>query len=185
MTRTMIVGIGLFVLLGVFIVNMYGKRTRKAVEDTGSDTWIGKPAPEFIGGGQWLNSSPRKLSDYQGKIVLLEFWTYGCYNCRNTILTLNRWQKKYAGKDFVIVGIHTPEFEREKDIRNLRQQLVHLEIQYAVVTDNEYQTWEAYHQQYWPTVYLIDRKGVVRYVKIGEGDYDETERMIQSLIANK
>jgi thiol-disulfide isomerase/thioredoxin len=147
-------------------------------------SWIGKLAPE-ITPGQWINASERALSDYRGKVVLLEFWTYGCYNCVNTIPTMNRWQKEYAGKDFAIIGVHTPEFEREKNFENVKRKVRTYGIEYAVVTDNDYKTWDAYEQQYWPVMYLIDKKGVIRYVHIGEGSYEETETMITSLISEK
>ena len=143
---------------------------------------VGKPAPE-LQEGFWINSSPKKISDYRGKVVLLEFWTYGCYNCRNTIPTINVWQKKYAGKEFVIVGVHTPEFDREKKLSNVRKEIEKLQIGYAVVTDNNYKTWKSYHQEYWPTIYLIDKKGIIRDINIGEGNYDKTEQLIKLLIA--
>lgn len=145
---------------------------------------IGQKAPE-LSKGEWINSISHNLSDYEGKVVLLEFWTYGCYNCRNTIPTMNEWQKKYAGKDFIIIGIHTPEFGPEKDIANVRQQVASLGIRYAVVTDNKYQTWDSYSQQYWPTMYLIDKKGILQHIQIGEGNYEQTERILQSLIGEE
>jgi hypothetical protein len=96
---------------------------------------------------------------------------------------MNAWQKNYAGKDFVIIGVHTPEFDREKDFESVRREIGRLGIRYPVVTDNEYRTWNAYHQEYWPALYVIDKKGVVRYLHIGEGSYGQTEQMIQSLVA--
>src|SRR5260370_1369033 len=107
---------------------------------------IGNKAPE-LSKGEWINSSPHTLFDFEGKVVLLEFWTYGCYNCRNTIPKLIEWQKKYSNMDFTIIGVHTPEFGAEKNLANVHRQITNLGIQYSVVTDNEYQTWEAYHQQ--------------------------------------
>jgi hypothetical protein len=95
---------------------------------------------------------------------------------------MNEWQRTYAGDDFVIIGVHTPEFNREKDLASLRKETARLGIQYAVVTDNEYQTWQTYHQQYWPAMYLIDKKGIIRDIQIGEGNYETTERIIRSLI---
>ena len=150
-------------------------------ERTTSNEWIGKQSPE-LSDGDWINSPPLKLSGLRGRVVLLEFWTFGCYNCRNTIPTMNEYQKKYAGKEFTIIGVHTPEFDREKNLSNVRERTAQLGINYAVVTDNDYTTWESYNQQYWPVMYLIDKKGIIRYVHIGEGSYDTTEKMIQSLI---
>ena len=185
MNKTVLVfSIGsLFLILAAFLtVRTASGRITTQDDESDARALIGKSAPE-LASGDWINSPPHTLSDFRGKVVLLEFWTFGCYNCRNTIPSMNEWQKKYAGKDFVIIGVHTPEFNREKNLENVRQQVSRQGIRYPVVTDNEYQTWEAYHQQYWPTMYLIDRKGIIRLIHFGEGSYDETERTIRSLIA--
>jgi len=145
---------------------------------------VGMQAPE-LGLGQWINSSPLKLADLRGKVVLLEFWTYGCYNCRNTIPYLRAWYKEYGGNDFEIIGIHTPEFPAEKELSRVVRQTQELGIRYPVVTDNDMTTWNAYHQEYWPVLYLIDEEGIIRYVHIGEGEYQETESRIKELIGNK
>ena len=142
---------------------------------------IGEHAPE-ISEGRWINSTPLKLSDLREKVVLLEFWTYGCYNCRNTIPYLNRWYRKYAGDGFEIIGVHTPQFAAEKEFFRVAHEVGELGIRYPVVTDNDMKTWGAYHQEYWPVLYLIDKKGTVLYVHIGEGGYEETEAMIKKLM---
>ena len=152
--------------------------------DRYSEDWIGRPAPE-LSAGDWLNSKPLKLSDLNGKVVLLEFWTFGCRNCLNTIPILKQWYEKYGGARFTAVGVHTPEFDREKNLPSLRERIAKLGIAYPVVTDNDYRTWDSYGQHYWPTIYLIDKKGIIRYVHIGEGNYEQTERMIKSLIEEK
>jgi len=144
--------------------------------------WIGKQAPE-LARGEWINSQPLTLAELQGKVVLLEFWTFGCYNCRNTLPALKSWHKKFSPDEFTIVGIHTPEFESEKVLRNVRRRVAELGIAYPVVTDNEYKTWQAYDQRYWPVIYLLDKKGTIRYVHIGEGAYEQTESEIAKLIA--
>lgn len=155
---------------------------QREVQQTSSDTkWIGKRAPE-VADGEWINSKPLKLVDLRGRVVLLEFWTYGCYNCRNTIPSMNKWYKKFSDSGLVIIGVHTPEFEHEKDLSKVREQTAKLGIKYAVVTDKMYRTWRAYDQEYWPVLYLIDRKGIIRYVHVGEGNYDETERQIEFLL---
>jgi len=146
--------------------------------------WIGKQAPE-LARGEWINSPQLSLKELQGKVVLLEFWTFGCYNCLNTLPHIKAWHTKYSGSAFQIIGIHTPEFEREKDVRNVRRRVAQLGIAYPVVTDNEYETWHRYNQEYWPVLYLLDKKGFIRYVHIGEGNYDETERQIAALLAEK
>ena len=146
-----------------------------------NDGLIGKRSSE-LSDGKWINSQPLKLSDLRGKVVLLEFWTFGCYNCRNTVPYLKNWYEKYGGKEFTIVGVHSPELEREKEFTSVARQTRDLGIKYPVVTDNELLTWSAYDQEYWPVLYLIDKKGIVRYVHVGEGDYPDTERWIQKLL---
>ncbi|HTR82255.1 MAG TPA: redoxin domain-containing protein [Bacteroidota bacterium] len=142
---------------------------------------IGKPAPE-INDGNWINSGPLKIADLRGKVVLLEFWTFGCYNCKNTIPYIKAWNEKFHSDDFVIVGVHTPEFDQEKSVQQVRHATETLGITYPVVTDNDYKTWDAYHQEYWPALYLIDKSGIVRYMHIGEGNYSQTEKQIISLL---
>lgn len=147
-----------------------------------SNEWIGKPAPA-LSAGEWINSKPLALGEQKGKVVLLEFWTFACSNCRNTVPYLNQWQKKFADQPFKIVGVHSPEFDREKALSNVQESVRKLGIEYAVVTDNDFNTWRTYKQQYWPCLYLIDKKGVIRYVHIGEGKYAETEKQIEALLA--
>jgi peroxiredoxin len=144
--------------------------------------WIGHPAPE-ISAGEWLNSPPIHLSELRGKVVLLEFWTFACSNCRNTLPSLRKWNALRAGGNFEMIGVHTPELKRERDISALRRETESLGITWPIVTDNEYTTWNAYHQQYWPVIYLIDKRGTIRYVHIGEGEYAQTEAKIAELIA--
>jgi len=146
--------------------------------------WIGKPAPE-LALGEWINSEPLSLRELRGKVVLLEFWTFGCYNCLNTLPHMKAWYRKYAGAEFEIISIHTPEFDREKELKVLKWEVAHHDLAYPVVTDNDYRTWNRYKQQYWPVLYLVDRKGIIRYIRIGEGDYKETEQHIVSLIGEK
>ncbi len=151
---------------------------------TSGEEWIGKPAPE-IASGEWINSDPLKISELRGKVVLLEFWTYGCYNCRNTLPYVRGWHKEFPREQFQIIGVHTPEFERERALSNVQRNVKELEIEYAVVMDNTYGTWEAYNQKYWPVMYVIDKKGIIRHVQIGEGAYEKTKRLIQELIAEE
>lgn len=139
-------------------------------------------APEIIPGGQWFNSDPLRIKDLRGKVVLIDFWTYTCINCQRTLPYLRDWNQKYKDTGLVIIGVHTPEFEFEKDPKNVTQALEDFEITYPIVQDNDYATWNAYSNRYWPAKYLIDKKGIVRYFHFGEGEYDETERAIQSLL---
>jgi len=150
-----------------------------AADETG---WVGKPAPG-ISGGTWLNSAPLTPADLKGNVVLVEFWTFACENCRHTISHVRRWQTQHGGEPFVIIGVHTPELARERNLDALREEIRRQGITWPVVTDNEEKTWDAWHQRYWPVIYLVDKKGIVRYAQVGEGAYDETERMISALIA--
>lgn len=139
-------------------------------------------APELIVGGGWLNTEPLKLKDLRNKVVLVDFWTYSCINCQRTFPYLKNWWSKYEKEGLVIIGVHSPEFEFEKDINNVAQALKDFGITYPVMQDNDFATWNAYQNRYWPAKYLIDKNGSVRYTHFGEGDYDETEQVIQQLL---
>ncbi len=132
------------------------------------------------------NDAPIKIADHIGKkVILVDFWTYSCINCIRTQPYLNAWHEKYADDGLLIIGIHTPEFDFERKIENVRGAVRDEEIQYPVVLDNNYGTWRAYQNSYWPRKYLIDMDGYIRYDHIGEGAYDETERKIQELLAER
>lgn len=140
------------------------------------------PAPEIIPGGDWINSDPLQISSLRGKVVLIDFWTYTCINCIRTLPYLKEWNEKYKEKGLVIIGVHSPEFEFEKNVNNLRKAISDYEITYPIVQDNDFSTWSAYSNRYWPAKYLIDKDGEVRYFHFGEGDYDTTEKVIQELL---
>jgi thiol-disulfide isomerase/thioredoxin len=131
------------------------------------------------------NNQPIHLANYKGKVVLIDFWTYSCINCIRTIPYLNDWYSKYADKGFVIIGVHSPEFEFEKNYDNVKTAVQKFGIMYPVVLDNNLGTWNAYGNQYWPRHYLIDAQGYIREDHIGEGGYTETEKTIQSLLAER
>ncbi len=142
-------------------------------------------APEFVGITTWLNSKPLTMQELKGKVVLIDFWTYTCINCIRTLPYLTSWYDKYKDKGFVVIGVHTPEFEFEKKTENVLQAIKHYNIHYPVAQDNNYATWNAYSNQYWPAEYLIDAKGNIRRTHFGEGNYDETEMAIQQLLKEK
>jgi thiol-disulfide isomerase/thioredoxin len=143
-----------------------------------------KKAPEFTGTTGFVNTpDPIKLADLKGKVVLVHFWTYTCINCIHTIPHLNDWYQKYSNKGLVIVGVQTPEFSDEKNIDNVKTAVNDFQIRYPVILDNNYANWNAYGNNYWPRDYLVDNQGYIRYSHIGEGDYDQTEQMIRSLLA--
>ena len=140
------------------------------------------PAPELTN-ETWLNvDSPLRIADLRGKVVIVEMWTFGCINCRNVMPSLKEWQSKYADQGLVIIGNHFPEFSYEQDLENLKNAITENDIQYAVAQDNNGDTWRAYKNHYWPTLYLIDKQGHIRYVHIGEGRYKETEENIKALL---
>lgn len=142
------------------------------------------PAPDFVGINKWLNSDrPLHIVDLKGKVVLVDFWTYTCINCIRTLPHVTSWYGKYKDKGFVVVGVHTPEFEFEKKTENVAEAIKRFNIHYPVAQDNDYATWNAYNNQYWPAEYLIDAKGNVRRTHFGEGEYDETEEKIQQLLS--
>jgi len=144
----------------------------------------GAAAPE-ITGQNWLNSPPLRLVDLEGKVVLVEFWAYGCYNCRNVEPYVKMWQKKFSDRGLVIIAVHTPEFSEEHKLENVRRYVQAHDITYPVVTDNNFAVWERYGNHAWPTLYIIDKQGIVRAVRVGEGGYNHTEQTIQSLLAEK
>jgi thiol-disulfide isomerase/thioredoxin len=143
-------------------------------------------AVELVNPSGFLNAQPFALKDIVGKkVVLVDFWTYSCINCQRTTPYLNAWYEKYRGQGFEIVGVHTPEFEFEKKRENVAAAIERFGIKYPVVQDNEYATWNAYGNRYWPRKYLIDIDGYIVYDHIGEGGYEETERKIQGLLKER
>lgn len=142
-----------------------------------------KKAPEFQEVTSYINSNGTKLSDLKGKVVLVDFWTYSCINCIRTLPYLVDWNQKYSDKGLVIVGIHSPEFEFEKNVDNVKQAVTRFGIEYPVLLDNDKGTWNAFQNSYWPRKYLIDSEGYIRYDHIGEGGYVETENAIRNLLA--
>ncbi|MFZ2051643.1 MAG: cytochrome c biogenesis protein DipZ [Solirubrobacteraceae bacterium] len=143
-------------------------------------------APEFVDTQKWFNTpgqKPLSLKGLRGHVVLVDFWTYSCINCIRTLPYLNAWYRKYRSKGFVIVGVHTPEFPFEHSAANVAAAVKENGIEYPVVQDNDYGTWNAYHNEYWPAEYLIDAQGRVRLADFGEGDYEAKQKAIRDLLA--
>lgn len=150
-----------------------------------SDLPVLYDAPE-LHEGIWLNSDvPLQLADLRGSVVLLEMWTFDCINCIRTLPHIQEWHENYVDEGLVVIGNHYPEFRYEQELSNLRAAIIHHEITYPVLQDNDRETWSAYNNRYWPTIYLIDKWGQVRYVHIGEGRYANTEQAIQGLLAEE
>ena len=139
-------------------------------------------APPLTGEIQWLNSPPLTGEMLRGKVVLVDFWTYSCINCLRTLPYLKAWYEKYRNQGLIIIGVHTPEFAFEKDQANVEKAIRDLGIAYPVVMDNQFAIWNAYKNEYWPAHYLIDAQGWIRQQHFGEGQYQETEQMIQALL---
>jgi cytochrome c biogenesis protein CcdA/thiol-disulfide isomerase/thioredoxin len=139
-------------------------------------------APAFATGQRWFNSPPLTMAGLRGRVVLVDFWTYTCINCLRTLPYLKAWDERYRAKGLTIVGVHTPEFAFERKASNVGAAIDRQSIRYPVVQDNEYGTWNAFANQYWPAKYLIDARGRVRYVHFGEGEYEETEAAIRALL---
>ena len=143
-------------------------------------------APEFTDNERWFNTpgeQPLTLKELRGRVVLVDFWTYTCINCIRTLPYLKAWDERYRDRGLTIVGVHTPEFPFEREAGNVEAAIEQNDLRYPVAQDNEYGTWSAYGNQYWPAKYLIDAQGRVRYVHFGEGEYEETETAIRELLA--
>jgi thiol-disulfide isomerase/thioredoxin len=145
-----------------------------------------KKAPELQGISGYINTNSEELQEQiKGKVVLYDIWTYSCINCQRTLPYIVAWNDKYADQGLVIVGIHSPEFEFEKDINNVELAVEKFGITYPVILDNDKTVWDAFENHYWPRKYIADDEGYIRYDHIGEGSYDETEKIIQELLAER
>ena len=140
-------------------------------------------APEFVGIAKWLNSDPLSMAGLRGKVVLVDFWAYSCINCLRTLPTVTRWYDTYKARGLVVVGVHAPEFGFERNTANVQSAMRRFGIRYPVAQDNDLATWRAYANQYWPAEYLIDRSGRIVLKHYGEGQYDEMENAIRTLLA--
>ena len=175
-----------FVLVEVIIAAVIWSSLRSGElrKDTARVSNGGIMAAGFEGGGKWLNSEPLTLVGLLAdkKAILVDFWTYSCINCQRTIPYLRSWWEKYEDKGLVIIGVHSPEFEFEKETANVEMAIAKYGVKWPVVQDNEMKIWRAYANNYWPHKYLINRQGNVVYDHIGEGGYEETEKKIQELL---
>jgi cytochrome c biogenesis protein CcdA/thiol-disulfide isomerase/thioredoxin len=140
------------------------------------------PMPDLTGAVAWLNSAPLTRDSLRGKVVLIDFWTYSCINCLRALPYVEGWAAKYEDAGLVVIGVHTPEFAFEKERANVEKAVRDLKISYPVAIDSDYKIWQAFNNEYWPAHYFIDGKGRIRYHHFGEGQYDESERVIQQLL---
>ncbi len=159
-----------------------GATPQGAAESGSMKVAEGPKAAEILGISGWVNSQPLKIDGLLGKVVLLDFWTYTCVNCIRTFPYLRQWYEKYTDDGLVIIGVHTPEFSFEQEIQNVRKAVAKYGIRWPIALDNNYVTWEAYGNRFWPAKYLIDKDGIIRYTHFGEGAYGETESRIRELL---
>jgi thiol-disulfide isomerase/thioredoxin len=138
--------------------------------------------PSLGGATSWLNSPPQTPTSLRGKPVLIDFWTYTCVNWRRTLPYLRAWADKYKQQGLVVIGVHTPEFDFEKNLDNIRQATTAMEIRYPIAIDSDRKIWRAFNNEYWPALYLIDAQGHIRYHQFGEGEYARSEEVIQQLL---
>jgi len=141
--------------------------------------------PELTGATAWINSGPLTSESLRGKVVLVDFWTYSCINCLRTLPTIRAWSAKYKDSGLVVIGVHAPEFPFEKDEANVRKAVADLGIQYPVAMDNDHRIWNRFHNEYWPAHYFIDANGRIRYHSFGEGNYDQSEQWIRTLLEER
>ena len=170
------------ILLLLAVLNCFSHLRAQAND---SNSLIGKPLPEFRGITAWINSGPTTTHALRGKVVLVEFWTFDCINCKHTLPHLVAWDAAYRKQGLAIVGVHTPELAYERNLDNVKSAVTERHITYPVAFDPQYKTWQAYGNDAWPHIYLSDRKGIIRYEVVGEGAYDETEAEIRRLLAER
>jgi thiol-disulfide isomerase/thioredoxin len=138
--------------------------------------------PPLSGAVAWLNSLPLSAAELRGKVVLIDFWTFGCSNCRNALPHVREWHRKYKDDGLVVIGVHSPEFDFEKNIANVKRALVELGVPFPVAVDNDFTLWRAFGNHYWPAHYFVDAKGLIRFHHFGEGEYDKSEQVIRQLL---
>jgi thiol-disulfide isomerase/thioredoxin len=141
------------------------------------------PLPSLDGASTWLNSAPLDTAQLRGKVVLVDFWTYSCINCIRTLPHVRAWAQKYRDQGLVVIGVHTPEFDFEKDTGNINKAIARFNLNYPIAVDSDHRIWDAFHNNAWPVFYIADAQGQVRARIVGEGHYEETEQAIQSLLA--
>lgn len=185
-----VVGIG---IAGVLFSSLDSAQTQSVPEITDDlqellnvDKSGFKQAPDIVGIAHHLNTTPEELEErIADSVVMYDIWTYSCINCLRTLPYITAWDEKYADQGLLIIGVHSPEFEFEKDAENVQRAVTKHGIKYPVVMDNDRETWDAFENRYWPRKFVADHEGFIRYDRIGEGGYQETERVIQRLLAER
>lgn len=141
------------------------------------------PLPELTGGTAWINSAPITRASLKGKVTLVEIWTFGCYNCLNALPYIKETAARYKAAGLVTIGVHTPEFDREKVQANVERRVRELGVEFPVVMDNDFAIWNSFNNRYWPSVYIVDKHGRIRFHHDGEGRYSEIDAAVKALLA--
>ena len=176
--KSLRVAAALVALSAVFIAVWPKVWTAASAQEPASRTL----APDLAGANQWLNSPPLSMEKLHGKVVLVEFWTRECINCIHVLPHTKALHEKYGKDGLVVVGVHTPEYDEERDAKSLQAALNEFSITWPIAVDNDSRIWNAYNNRYWPAIYLIDRDGHVVYSHFGEGNYEETEKRVRALL---
>ena len=183
--RLLLVALGAAALVGLAVATggMIGVSVpARATADAPKVADAAPRAPELAGITHWLNSKPLTLASLRGKVVLVDFWTYGCINCVHTLPHVVSLYEKYKDRGFVVIGVHSPEFAYEKSTENVAAAVLRHGIRYPVAQDNAFATWKAYDNHYWPAQYIVDRHGRIVYRHAGEGAYDTMEETVRRLL---
>src|SRR4051812_45504512 len=179
------------ILLSAVLASMTGSPTHTSAEGTSMLQQMTGPGVQARGAElsslasatEWLNSPPLTAAGLRGKVVLIDFWTYTCINWLRSLPYVRAWAEKYKEQGLVVIGVHTPEFSFEQNLENVRRETKRIGVGYPVAVDNDYSIWRAFDNNYWPALYFVDAKRQVRHHQFGEGDYDDSERVIQQLLA--
>lgn len=141
------------------------------------------PLPDLTGGTQWINSAPITRASLDGRVALIEIWTFGCYNCLNALPHIKETAARYKAAGLVTIGVHAPEFDREKVPANVERRVRELGVEFPVVMDNDFAIWRRFNNRFWPSVYIVDKKGRIRFHHDGEGRYDDIDAAVRTLLA--
>ncbi len=141
------------------------------------------PLPDLTGGTQWINSAPITRASLDGRVALIEIWTFGCYNCLNALPHIKETAARYKAAGLVTIGVHAPEFDRERVPANVQRRVKELGVDFPVVMDNDFAIWRSFNNRFWPSVYIVDKKGRIRFHHDGEGRYDDIDAAVRTLLA--
>jgi peroxiredoxin len=186
---TVVLLLGLTLGIGVLVSRGLDRERSPGMVPASDEAATQRRAPEFTGVTDWINSQPLKLADQKGKVVVIHFWTNGCINCIHNYPHYRAWQDKYKDeKRFVIIGVHTPEFDAEKDIDRIRDRMTKNKLKFAVAVDNDGANWKAWGNRYWPSIYLVDKTGTIRHRwegELGDAGYRKVTSQIGRLLAEQ